>query len=690
MISRNNLVAAVMQTLENRQLLHAPSVDVIPSYNVPVNNTVQIPVTATYDHSDKLTWTVSDNSSSVVAQYRNQNNTFIQMNVVGFSTPMVFQLFDDVAPDTVRRIKGLVRAGFYDNLTFHRIINNFVIQGGDPAGNGTGGTNTKFDDEFNAAVTFTGDGQLAMANSGKDTNDSQFFITEGPQRLLDFNHTIFGQLVRGKATRDAISDAATNSNGTPNSTVTISSVRIIKETSAAVLQVKLTAAVSGTVTVTATGAEGASSRQFTVTGVADNVNDPPILTTTTPVYYTPINTPLTLQLKGVDREGNAIEYGAELIDAAGIDNTASSINNSTGVIVIKPLANFKGKITLYVGVRTPGATSRGSTPQTTGAPLSGIFDLQKITIAVGEGQISASGLNFVGTSGASNKNVPVATFRSTDASDLAANFTASINWGDAGTTSGSISKNSRGVYTVYGTHPYGASATDGDYPITVDINGNLGAFARATATATINSFASVSANVLKVNGSIFNDRIGVGVKGTNYTVTVNGSTRSFPKSSVTSIIANGFAGDDLIQFATTGIIGAYIDGGDGSDALYGSSGDDTISGGKGRDGIFGNDGNDRVAGGDDADTVNGGNGKDRIFGQLGNDLLYGDGSPDIVSGDEGNDTVIGGSSNDTIYGGIGNDVLNGLNGADSLDGGLGTDTTKGDASDVRVNIEVVV
>src|SRR5690606_29416313 len=154
--------------------------------------------------------------------------------------------------------------------------------------------------EFNPNSIFSGDGQLAMANSGKDTNGSQFFITEGPQRFLDFNHTILGQLVRGKATRDAISDIAVDGSSRPNSTVRITSVRIIQNTAVALLQVKVNAGGSGTVTVRAITEEGETSRSFTVTGISDSVNDPPILTTTSPIYYTAANTPLTIRLKHAD------------------------------------------------------------------------------------------------------------------------------------------------------------------------------------------------------------------------------------------------------------------------------------------------------------------------------------------------------------------------------------------------------
>ncbi len=684
----SRLSKAAFEALEHRQLLHAPAVDVIPSYNVPVGNTVQIPITATYDHGDKLVYTVTDNSAQVVTELRATTNTFIEMRVEGYATPMTFQLFDDIAPDTVRRLKGLIQAGYYDGLTYHRVINNFVIQGGDPAGDGSGGPGFEYDDEFTPIASYTGDAQLAMANSGKDTNGSQFFITEGPQRFLDFNHTVFGQLVRGIATRNAISDVAVDSSSRPNSVVRITSVKIITNTTDAVLQVKLNAITSGQITVKATGAEGTSSRTFTVNGVTDSVNSPPILTSTKKVYYTNVNTPINIQLTGVDSEGDAIEYGGEYLAQNG---SSGSLNAQTGVLSITPKAGYSGPITIYVGVRTPNATSRGSTSASTGQPLQGIFDTQLITIAVGEQPIAARGVNIDAASGAPANSVLVATFTDGNALGTAANFAAKINWGDGSVTTGTVVKGSKNNYSVFGTKAYSAAANAGEYPITVDVTGNLGAIASSTSRALVRSFASVKAGVLTVFGTSADDRIGIGAKGSNYVVTVNGQTRAFAKSSVTSIQAYGLDGSDLIQMAPTGMPGVYMEGGNGNDALFGSAADDILSGGAGRDTINCLDGNDRAAGGGDADTISGGNGKDRLFGQNGNDYIYGDGSPDIIGGDAGNDTLIGGSSNDTLYGGDGNDILNGLNGADSLNGGAGRDTTKFDANDVaRIAIEVLV
>jgi peptidyl-prolyl cis-trans isomerase B (cyclophilin B) len=105
---------------------------------------------------------------------------------------MVLDLFAGDAPKTVNNFVFLVREGFYDNTTFHRVIDGFVAQGGDPTGTGRGGPGYCFADERNNRKHETG--TLSMANAGPDTNGSQFFITHAPQPHLNGKHTIFGQL----------------------------------------------------------------------------------------------------------------------------------------------------------------------------------------------------------------------------------------------------------------------------------------------------------------------------------------------------------------------------------------------------------------------------------------------------------------------------------------------------------------
>lgn len=113
-----------------------------------------------------------------------------------------FQLFPDIAPKTVENFIGLVKKGYYDGIIFHRVIKNFMIQGGDPTGTGRGGESLwggKFEDEFKPGIVFDKGGILAMANAGRNTNGSQFFITTVPTPWLNGRHTIFGEVVNGYA-----------------------------------------------------------------------------------------------------------------------------------------------------------------------------------------------------------------------------------------------------------------------------------------------------------------------------------------------------------------------------------------------------------------------------------------------------------------------------------------------------------
>jgi peptidylprolyl isomerase len=106
----------------------------------------------------------------------------------------------DIAPKTCENFMGLVAKGYYDGLIFHRVIKNFMIQGGDPTGTGAGGQSIwgkNFADEFNASVKFDKVGLLAMANRGPNTNGSQFFITTALTPWLNMKHTIFGEVTKG-------------------------------------------------------------------------------------------------------------------------------------------------------------------------------------------------------------------------------------------------------------------------------------------------------------------------------------------------------------------------------------------------------------------------------------------------------------------------------------------------------------
>jgi len=113
---------------------------------------------------------------------------------------IVFALKPEVAPKACENFEGLVKKGYYNGISFHRIIKGFMIQGGDPTGTGRGGESIygkAFEDEFKPNVVFSKPGILAMANAGRNTNGSQFFITTVPTPHLNGRHTIFGEVVEG-------------------------------------------------------------------------------------------------------------------------------------------------------------------------------------------------------------------------------------------------------------------------------------------------------------------------------------------------------------------------------------------------------------------------------------------------------------------------------------------------------------
>ena len=114
------------------------------------------------------------------------------------------QLYPEHAPKTVNNFVFLAKEGFYDGVTFHRVISNFMIQGGDPTGTGTGGPGYKFADETYGNPLKHETGVLSMANAGPNTNGSQFFITHAPQPHLNGRHTVFGKVIKGQDVVDAI------------------------------------------------------------------------------------------------------------------------------------------------------------------------------------------------------------------------------------------------------------------------------------------------------------------------------------------------------------------------------------------------------------------------------------------------------------------------------------------------------
>ncbi|MGA8364319.1 MAG: peptidylprolyl isomerase [Solirubrobacteraceae bacterium] len=148
-----------------------------------------------------------------------------QMTMNTSEGAIAFELFDADAPKTVENFRKLASEGYYDGLTFHRIIKDFMIQGGCPQGTGTGGPGYTFEDEINPHKVVRG--ALAMANAGPNTNGSQFFIvTTGAAPWLDGKHTVFGQVSDGMDVVDKIEGVATDGSDRPIEPVGIATIAL--------------------------------------------------------------------------------------------------------------------------------------------------------------------------------------------------------------------------------------------------------------------------------------------------------------------------------------------------------------------------------------------------------------------------------------------------------------------------------
>jgi len=138
---------------------------------------------------------------------------------------ITLELFDEDAPKTVENFRRLAAEGFYDGLAFHRVIKDFMIQGGCPEGTGTGGPGYTFVDEINAHKVVRG--ALAMANAGPDTNGSQFFIVTAPAcPWLDGKHTVFGRVSDGMDVVDSLEGSSTDASDRPTRRIGIDSIAL--------------------------------------------------------------------------------------------------------------------------------------------------------------------------------------------------------------------------------------------------------------------------------------------------------------------------------------------------------------------------------------------------------------------------------------------------------------------------------
>ncbi len=304
-----------------------------------------------------LTFGATSNNE-VVNTFITQGNRSLRFAVTGFGV-MVYELFEARVPRVTERIIGLSESGFYNGVIFHRVINDFVIQGGDPTGTGMGLPDLpKFDDQFHMDLQHNRSGLLSMAKAGDDTNSSQFFVTEGAQRHLDFNHSIFGLLIEGEDVRDAISNVAVGTGDRPIVDVVMETVEVFVDPHNAVLMLKAPEGTTGTsmVTVTVTNPSGEQTEQtFRVDVNPDTVNSPPFLADI-PLIRTKVDTPITVQLQAIDVEGDVAIYLDETnLDRNGLNvplrapaDLSYSVGSETGVLTVTPTNGLTGDFHITV------------------------------------------------------------------------------------------------------------------------------------------------------------------------------------------------------------------------------------------------------------------------------------------------------------------------------------------------------
>jgi len=487
----------------------APVIDPVAPVSVPAGKSLIIPITASSPTGRPLTYTVTSSTNRITVEVHT-NNPFWRMSIVQIAPPdspgvypttfrgasvlvtnvgdMTFMLFKDRAPRTVKAFTGFSHAGFYNsNTIFHRVVPGFLIQGGDPATNGTGGPVFQFDDEFHPRAIFSGNGQLAMANSGKDSNGSQFFVTFGTPRRLDFNHTIFGQLLRGFEVQTNVVNTPRNAGDRPLREVIIQRASIVTNTTDTVITLTATnlPGVSGTIRVIADdGAGGRATNTFTATAVADTNNAPPFLYPNTVTNLTaPINTRLTNHIAATDLEAPSyywFPYYADLDSFLAASNSIFTTVNDQLQFILVPATNYAGSIAMNIFVSSdPNWYLYFENLPSSFWPT---HDTQTYRFAVGETAIRTTGTNFAALPAVAFTNQLLATFTNGLPTSPSDNFTASINWGDNAITSGLIQSNASGHKEVRGTHTF---TNAGHYPVEITIRSTLGAQAVAISTAIV-------------------------------------------------------------------------------------------------------------------------------------------------------------------------------------------------------------
>jgi cyclophilin family peptidyl-prolyl cis-trans isomerase len=499
--------------------LAAPVIDPIANVTIPAGKSLILPITATSANGLPLTYTITS-STNAVAVVMHTNNPFWQLTVAqaaaantpgAYQTPfrgglvsvtnvgtMTFMLFPEYAPHTINVFQGLTTSGFYNsNTIFHRIIPGEAIQGGDPNTNGTGGLIFQYDDEFNPQAIFSGNGQLALANSGKNTDGSQFFVSVGPQRQWDFGYTLFGQLVRGFPVLTNIDDTPIDTNSRPLADEIIQTASYVTNTTDTMITLTATnvSGINATITVIASdGAGGFATNIFTATTATDSSsNNNAFINTQIGItnLVAPLNATLTNLISATELDGDSlywylfIPYGSPDNASSGLYYSSNSylrtltynLTNTNGLIrfLITPNSNYAGPISIYFDVSYANTTeyeeAQWSLYEAYGYDLPA-FDEQLYTFVFGDTPIHGQSNTVTALASVPFTNLVLATFTNGVPKSVYTNFTAYVNWGDDTTNTVTVTENATGEKAVLGGHTY---LWPGTYPVYVQVQSGIGA-----------------------------------------------------------------------------------------------------------------------------------------------------------------------------------------------------------------------
>lgn len=635
-----------LERLEERQLL-ATLANIPSPVQVPSGLGYQLPLTG---GADNQTYTATSSNPDIAVTPTNGKfwtvsitHTAADSGDVSFSGSMTFQLFGDLTPNTVQQLEQLITSGYYTSPTqptdgspplasknFHRIVSGFAAQAGSLTGNGTGNLTAPgfpFADEFNQQLVFDGNAQLAMANAGNDTNDSQFFITYGPQRSLDFNYTIFGQLVSGLDTLSELSQVEVKANSSGEKSQPLTPVLITSSTLSdvnpnGVLHIDTTKAQpgeTGTVTVTAHDPTNGSTatRTFTV-GVTANTdsNGTPIVE---PAFLNPVNNLVIatgqtakFALSATNPQPtstlNYVVSGGTTTDSSG-NKTFSAVQNATasvdasGIVTLTPKAGYTGVINLLVGVTNKAGASAGLS----GNPSD--YDTQAMTVTVQNGQavklppIAANGQQSVPTGSATTISLPGALGNP----DTGGPLTYTVIQGPQhGTLANFNSATGTFDYTpaqdYLGPDSVRYRVTDASNPM---VTSDTGTYTINVTGANTNAVRVIDRTLIVTpppNPGGGPNTIDVSVVNGIYVVKVNGVTdvNQPADAAIDNVIVYGAKASDTINVDPSVTVPALLGGGrggvnvinagSGDSILHGWFGKNTLTGGIGRDYLIGRKG----------------------------------------------------------------------------------------------------